>query len=83
METLSFPCVRGGKAGEALFQLKLLTSTLFSVRSGLTPPKRSRGKPALSRVPFLDGVNGGSDHSGSGEETVESELGKRAEEQAV
>uniref|UniRef100_A0A8C8W0U1 Bromodomain and PHD finger containing, 3 n=1 Tax=Peromyscus maniculatus bairdii TaxID=230844 RepID=A0A8C8W0U1_PERMB len=34
--------------------------------SGLTPPKRSRGKPALSRVPFLDGVNGDSDHSGSG-----------------
>ncbi|XP_052018983.1 bromodomain and PHD finger-containing protein 3 isoform X2 [Apodemus sylvaticus] len=33
--------------------------------SGLTPPKRSRGKPALARVPFLEGVNGDSDHSGS------------------
>lgn len=31
------------------------------------PPKRSRGKPALSRVPFLDGVNGDSDYSSSGE----------------
>lgn len=79
---LSFPCVRGGKT-EGLLQLKLLTSALFSVHSGLTPPKRSRGKPALSRVPFLDGVNGGSDHSGSGEETVEAELGKRSEEQTV
>ncbi|KAM4885111.1 bromodomain and PHD finger-containing protein 3 isoform 3-T3 [Sylvia borin] len=34
--------------------------------SGLMPPKRSRGKPALSRVPFLEGVNGDSDFSGSG-----------------
>uniref|UniRef100_A0A671G5X4 Bromodomain and PHD finger containing 3 n=1 Tax=Rhinolophus ferrumequinum TaxID=59479 RepID=A0A671G5X4_RHIFE len=34
--------------------------------SGLIPPKRSRGKPALSRVPFLEGVNGDSDYSGSG-----------------
>uniref|UniRef100_A0A8B9TMB8 Bromodomain and PHD finger containing 3 n=1 Tax=Anas platyrhynchos TaxID=8839 RepID=A0A8B9TMB8_ANAPL len=34
--------------------------------SGLMPPKRSRGKPALSRVPFLDGVNGDSDYSSSG-----------------
>lgn len=32
------------------------------------PPKRSRGKPALSRVPFLEGVNGDSDYNGSGEE---------------
>lgn len=31
------------------------------------PPKRSRGKPALSRVPFLEGVNGDSDYSSSGE----------------
>ncbi|NXT28806.1 BRPF3 protein, partial [Syrrhaptes paradoxus] len=31
--------------------------------SGLMPPKRSRGKPALSRVPFLEGVNGDSDYS--------------------
>lgn len=35
--------------------------------SGLMPPKRSRGKPALSRVPFLDSVNGDSDYSSSGE----------------
>uniref|UniRef100_A0A7M4E4S5 Bromodomain and PHD finger containing 3 n=1 Tax=Crocodylus porosus TaxID=8502 RepID=A0A7M4E4S5_CROPO len=38
----------------------------FEACSGLTPPKRSRGKPALSRVPFLDGVNGDSDYSSSG-----------------
>ncbi|XP_074092522.1 bromodomain and PHD finger-containing protein 3 isoform X3 [Macrotis lagotis] len=35
----------------------------FETCSGLTPPKRSRGKPALSRVPFLEGVNGDSDYS--------------------
>lgn len=33
-----------------------------------TPPKRSRGKPALSRVPFLEGVNGDSDYNSSGKE---------------
>ncbi|NXK19381.1 BRPF3 protein, partial [Arenaria interpres] len=38
----------------------------FEACSGLMPPKRSRGKPALSRVPFLEGVNGDSDYSGSG-----------------
>uniref|UniRef100_A0A2K5DNQ8 Bromodomain and PHD finger containing 3 n=1 Tax=Aotus nancymaae TaxID=37293 RepID=A0A2K5DNQ8_AOTNA len=38
----------------------------FEACSDLTPPKRSRGKPALSRVPFLEGVNGDSDYSGSG-----------------
>ncbi|XP_036622927.1 bromodomain and PHD finger-containing protein 3 isoform X4 [Trichosurus vulpecula] len=38
----------------------------FEPCSGLTPPKRSRGKPALSRVPFLEGVNGDSDYSSSG-----------------
>ncbi|XP_023068416.1 bromodomain and PHD finger-containing protein 3 isoform X2 [Piliocolobus tephrosceles] len=37
----------------------------FEACSGLTPPKRSRGKPALSRVPFLEGVNGDSDYNGS------------------
>uniref|UniRef100_A0A7N4V3H7 Bromodomain and PHD finger containing 3 n=1 Tax=Sarcophilus harrisii TaxID=9305 RepID=A0A7N4V3H7_SARHA len=37
----------------------------FETCSGLTPPKRSRGKPALSRVPFLEGVNGDSDYSSS------------------
>ncbi|XP_053248911.1 bromodomain and PHD finger-containing protein 3 isoform X3 [Podarcis raffonei] len=34
--------------------------------SGLTPHKRSRGKPALARVPFLDGVNGDLEYSSSG-----------------
>ncbi|XP_061869730.1 bromodomain and PHD finger-containing protein 3 isoform X4 [Colius striatus] len=38
----------------------------FEACSGLMPPKRSRGKPALSRVPFLEGVNGDSDYSSSG-----------------
>uniref|UniRef100_A0A8C7EB53 Bromodomain and PHD finger containing 3 n=1 Tax=Nothoprocta perdicaria TaxID=30464 RepID=A0A8C7EB53_NOTPE len=33
---------------------------------GLMPPKRSRGKPALTRVPFLEGVNGSSDYGSSG-----------------
>uniref|UniRef100_A0A8B9PC13 Bromodomain and PHD finger containing 3 n=1 Tax=Apteryx owenii TaxID=8824 RepID=A0A8B9PC13_APTOW len=44
------------------------TGLAFEACSGLMPPKRSRGKPALSRVPFLEGVNGDSDYSGSGEE---------------
>ncbi|KFO92793.1 Bromodomain and PHD finger-containing protein 3, partial [Buceros rhinoceros silvestris] len=45
----------------------LLTPPFPSLsNSGLMPPKRSRGKPALSRVPFLDGVNGDSDYSSSG-----------------
>ncbi|KAM9342704.1 bromodomain and PHD finger-containing protein 3 [Pholidichthys leucotaenia] len=30
------------------------------------PPKRSLGKPALSKVPFLDIVNGDSDYTGDG-----------------
>ncbi|NXQ35030.1 BRPF3 protein, partial [Alaudala cheleensis] len=38
----------------------------FEACSALVPPKRSRGKPALSRVPFLEAVNGDSDLSGSG-----------------
>ncbi|XP_065710843.1 bromodomain and PHD finger-containing protein 3 isoform X2 [Patagioenas fasciata] len=38
----------------------------FEACGGLMPPKRSRGKPALSRVPFLEGVNGDSDYSSSG-----------------
>lgn len=66
-----------GKARVGWLQLKTAHFPLYSVHSGLTPPKRSRGKPALSRVPFLEGVNGDSDHSGSGEETVEAELGKQ------
>ncbi|XP_023687084.2 bromodomain and PHD finger-containing protein 3 isoform X2 [Paramormyrops kingsleyae] len=33
----------------------------------IAPPlKRSRGKPALSKVPFLDAVNGDSDYTGTG-----------------
>ncbi|XP_071624794.1 bromodomain and PHD finger-containing protein 3 isoform X2 [Heliangelus exortis] len=39
---------------------------VFEACSGLMPPKRSRGKPALSRVPILEGVNGDSDFSSSG-----------------
>ncbi|XP_074971326.1 bromodomain and PHD finger-containing protein 3 isoform X6 [Phalacrocorax aristotelis] len=39
---------------------------VFEACSGLMPPKRSRGKPALSRVPFLEGANGDSDYSSSG-----------------
>ncbi|NXF10826.1 BRPF3 protein, partial [Smithornis capensis] len=39
---------------------------VFEACSGSMPPKRSRGKPALSRMPFLEGVNGDSDFSGSG-----------------
>uniref|UniRef100_A0A3Q3FD29 Bromodomain and PHD finger containing, 3b n=1 Tax=Labrus bergylta TaxID=56723 RepID=A0A3Q3FD29_9LABR len=31
-----------------------------------SPPKRSLGKPALSKVPFLDIVNGDSDYTGNG-----------------
>uniref|UniRef100_A0A3B1KFC0 Bromodomain and PHD finger containing 3 n=1 Tax=Astyanax mexicanus TaxID=7994 RepID=A0A3B1KFC0_ASTMX len=30
------------------------------------PPKKSRGKPALSKVPFLETVNGDSDYTGPG-----------------
>ncbi|XP_075470235.1 bromodomain and PHD finger-containing protein 3 isoform X2 [Ascaphus truei] len=32
----------------------------------LTPPRRSLGKPALSRVPFLEAVNGDSDYTFQG-----------------
>ncbi|NXN13881.1 BRPF3 protein, partial [Indicator maculatus] len=39
---------------------------VFEACSGLMPPKRSRGKPALSRLPLLEGLNGDSDHSSSG-----------------
>ncbi|XP_077017724.1 bromodomain and PHD finger-containing protein 3 isoform X2 [Tamandua tetradactyla] len=38
----------------------------FEACSSLMPPKRSRGKPALSRVPFLEGVNGDSDYNSAG-----------------
>ncbi|XP_029428789.1 bromodomain and PHD finger-containing protein 3 isoform X3 [Rhinatrema bivittatum] len=43
----------------------LSSGPVFDNCSGLSPPKRSRGKPALSRVPFLDGINGDSDYNGS------------------
>lgn len=39
--------------------------TFFYVFSTL-PPKKSRGKPALSKVPFLETVNGDSDYTGPG-----------------
>ncbi|XP_053562789.1 bromodomain and PHD finger-containing protein 3 isoform X2 [Bombina bombina] len=48
------------------------SSSGFSQLSGLdscgnlTPPKRSLGKPALSRVPFLDAINGDSDYTCQG-----------------
>ncbi|KAJ8257742.1 hypothetical protein GJAV_G00189180 [Gymnothorax javanicus] len=35
-------------------------------KDSASPPKRGRGKPALSKVPFLDGVNGDSDYTGTG-----------------
>ncbi|XP_053705199.1 bromodomain and PHD finger-containing protein 3 [Synchiropus splendidus] len=37
-------------------------------------PKRSLGKPALSKVPFLDIVNGDSDYTGNTSQTSEDEL---------
>ncbi|KAG9332722.1 hypothetical protein JZ751_014821 [Albula glossodonta] len=42
------------------------TSPTFHKDNSASPPKRGRGKPALSKVPFLDGVNGDSDYTGSG-----------------
>ncbi|XP_043932469.1 bromodomain and PHD finger-containing protein 3 isoform X2 [Protopterus annectens] len=41
-------------------------STAFETCSGSSPPKRSRGKPALSRIPFLDGINGDAGYGASG-----------------
>ncbi|XP_078500473.1 bromodomain and PHD finger-containing protein 3 isoform X1 [Lissotriton helveticus] len=38
----------------------------FESCSGLSPPKRSKGKPALSRVPYLESVNGDEDYSCTG-----------------
>ncbi|XP_054648921.1 bromodomain and PHD finger-containing protein 3 isoform X2 [Dunckerocampus dactyliophorus] len=38
-----------------------------------SPPKRSLGKPALSKVPFLDIVNGDADYTGNGSHTSEDE----------
>ncbi|XP_074498964.1 bromodomain and PHD finger-containing protein 3 isoform X3 [Sebastes fasciatus] len=37
----------------------------------ISPPKRSLGKPALSKVPFLDVVNGDSDYTGKGSQMSE------------
>ncbi|XP_035512548.1 bromodomain and PHD finger-containing protein 3 isoform X2 [Morone saxatilis] len=37
------------------------------------PPKRSLGKPALSKVPFLEIVNGDSDYTGNGSQMSEDE----------
>uniref|UniRef100_A0A673L0Z9 Mitogen-activated protein kinase 13-like n=1 Tax=Sinocyclocheilus rhinocerous TaxID=307959 RepID=A0A673L0Z9_9TELE len=36
-----------------------------TLRELVTPPKKSRGKPALSKVPFLETVNGDSDYTGT------------------
>ncbi|KAK2897928.1 bromodomain and PHD finger-containing protein 3 isoform X1 [Channa argus] len=38
-----------------------------------SPPKRSLGKPALSKVPFLDIVNGDSDYTGNSSQLSEDE----------
>uniref|UniRef100_A0A3P8SJF7 Bromodomain and PHD finger containing 3 n=1 Tax=Amphiprion percula TaxID=161767 RepID=A0A3P8SJF7_AMPPE len=38
-----------------------------------SPPKRSLGKPALSKVPFFEIVNGDSDYTGNGSQTSEDE----------
>uniref|UniRef100_UPI0037E8879F bromodomain and PHD finger-containing protein 3 isoform X2 n=1 Tax=Semicossyphus pulcher TaxID=241346 RepID=UPI0037E8879F len=37
----------------------------------ISPPKRSLGKPALSKVPFLEIVNGDSDYTGNGSQMSE------------
>uniref|UniRef100_A0A672N5K6 Bromodomain and PHD finger containing 3 n=1 Tax=Sinocyclocheilus grahami TaxID=75366 RepID=A0A672N5K6_SINGR len=36
-----------------------------TLRELVSPPKKSRGKPALSKVPFLETVNGDSDYTGT------------------
>ncbi|KAJ0064778.1 hypothetical protein NL108_013258 [Boleophthalmus pectinirostris] len=38
-----------------------------------SPPKRSLGKPALSKVPLLEIVNGDSDYTGNGSQTSDDE----------
>ncbi|NXL21825.1 BRPF3 protein, partial [Setophaga kirtlandii] len=58
------PCPDGER--QARKRSALGSGLVFEACSGLVPPKRSRGKPALSRVPLLEGVNGDSDFSGSG-----------------
>ncbi|XP_062855199.1 bromodomain and PHD finger-containing protein 3 isoform X2 [Trichomycterus rosablanca] len=39
----------------------------------ISPPKKSRGKPALSKVPFLETVNGDSDYTGPDMLSIESD----------
>uniref|UniRef100_A0A3P8PZB4 Bromodomain and PHD finger containing, 3b n=1 Tax=Astatotilapia calliptera TaxID=8154 RepID=A0A3P8PZB4_ASTCA len=39
-----------------------------------SPPKRSLGKPALSKVPFLEIINGDSDYTGNSSQTSEDEM---------
>ncbi|XP_074384098.1 bromodomain and PHD finger-containing protein 3 isoform X2 [Zonotrichia albicollis] len=58
------PCPDGER--QARKRSALGSGLVFEACSGVVPPKRSRGKPALSRVPLLEGVNGDSDFSGSG-----------------
>ncbi|NXP41453.1 BRPF3 protein, partial [Leiothrix lutea] len=55
-----------GSGSDSECSSALGSGLVFEACSGLMPPKQSRGKPALSRVPFLEGVNGDSDFSGSG-----------------
>ncbi|KAL2103413.1 hypothetical protein ACEWY4_000281 [Coilia grayii] len=38
-----------------------------------SPPKKSRGKPALSKVPFLETVNGDADYTGAGGDVLSCE----------
>nr|XP_020468227.1 bromodomain and PHD finger-containing protein 3-like isoform X3 [Monopterus albus] len=40
----------------------------------ILPPKQSLGKPALSKVPFLEIVNGDADYTGTGSQTSEDEM---------
>lgn len=40
-------------------------STSPTLRELISPPKKSRGKPALSKVPFLETINGDADYTGT------------------
>lgn len=51
-----------------VFVFLSVTDNLLMFFSTL-PPKKSRGKPALSKVPFLESVNGDSDYTGPGKMT--------------
>ncbi|XP_014343588.1 bromodomain and PHD finger-containing protein 3 isoform X2 [Latimeria chalumnae] len=58
---------RHGESGsDSEYSSSLTSPATLEINSGLSPPKRSRGKPALSRVPFLDSINGDADYSSSG-----------------